>query len=95
MKKKKRGTHEHSFDSVNEIAIVRWNENSVVTVLSNHLKHEPMHRAKRFDQKKKWSSSICRIRYTSTIEQWAAWIYLTMQRTTIEYVVVARSGIGH
>lgn len=47
-----RGTYEQSFDTVNEVSAVRWNDNAVVTVLSNHLKQEPMHRAKRFDRKK-------------------------------------------
>lgn len=35
----------------NEIVVVRWNDNSIVTVASNHLLPEPMHRVKRYDRK--------------------------------------------
>lgn len=80
MKKCDRGTWEHSFDSVNEVLAVRWNDNSVVTVLSNHLKHEPMHSAKRFDQKKRnWVILTCHILYTNIREPWVAWIYSIMR----------------
>lgn len=53
-----RGSWELSFDRVNEVLAVRWNDNSVVTVLSNHLKHEPLHSAKRFDRKEKKMGQI-------------------------------------
>lgn len=51
MRKKERGAMDHAFDKNNEILMVRWNDNAVVTVASNHEPIEPMHRAKRWDKK--------------------------------------------
>lgn len=51
MKKKVRGTSDHAFDENNEILAVRWNDNAVVTVLSNYVKHEPFHGATRYSSK--------------------------------------------
>lgn len=58
MKKNPRGSMDHCFDTNNEILAVQWNDNSVVTVLSNFVKHEPTQQAKRFDRKKKQMCSI-------------------------------------
>lgn len=53
MKKKDRGESDFCFDTQNEIAAVRWNDNSVVTVLSNCTLAIPMQQTKRYDRKKK------------------------------------------
>ncbi|XP_055848110.1 piggyBac transposable element-derived protein 3-like [Episyrphus balteatus] len=53
MKKKSRGSMDFAFDKENEIAAVRWNDNSIVTVLSNHLMDQPINQAKRFDRKQR------------------------------------------
>lgn len=53
MKKQNRGTMDFAFDKENGIAAVRWNDNSIVTVLSNHLMDQPITQAKRFDRKKR------------------------------------------
>lgn len=53
MKKKERGSSDICVDLSNEILALRWNDNSVVTLLTNFLKHEPIHSAKRFDRKNK------------------------------------------
>lgn len=76
MMKTARGTWDYSFD-VNEILAVRWNDNSVVPVLTNHLKYEPGYWARRFDRKKKkkWAEPKYRIRSTNIIERWVASIY--------------------
>lgn len=52
MKKKNRGEMDYAFDTNNNILMVRWNDNSVVTVASNHEGILPMHNVKRFDRKK-------------------------------------------
>ncbi|XP_036329436.1 piggyBac transposable element-derived protein 3-like [Rhagoletis pomonella] len=53
MKKKPRGTSDFRFDMNNSILAVRWNDNAVVTLLSNFLSHTPMVRAKRYDRKQR------------------------------------------
>lgn len=53
MKKEDRGNIDFSFDKKNEIAAIRWNDNAIVTVMSNHLLDEPLKEAKRYDRKKK------------------------------------------
>lgn len=58
MKKLERGTWDYAFDSANDVLAVRWNDNSVVTVLSNHLKHEPLKQARRYDRKAKRMCNI-------------------------------------
>lgn len=51
MKKKDRGSLDYVFDKRNEMLMARWNDNSVVTIASNHEPIEPMHRVKRWDRK--------------------------------------------
>lgn len=51
MKKKERGSLDFVFDKNNEMLVARWNDNSVVTIASNHEPIEPMHRVKRWDRK--------------------------------------------
>ena len=51
MKKQERGTLDYTYDKKNAIIIARWNDNSVVTVASNHETIEPLHRVKRWDRK--------------------------------------------
>lgn len=51
--KQARGTYEYAYDENNEICVVRWNDNSVVTVASNSFGPEPIKKAKRYNRKKK------------------------------------------
>lgn len=51
MKKKERGSLDYVFDKKNELLVARWNDNSVVSIVSNHEAIEPMHRVKRWDRK--------------------------------------------
>lgn len=51
MKKKNRGQLDYVFDKNNDVLMARWNDNSVVTIASNHEPIEPMHRVKRWDRK--------------------------------------------
>ncbi|KAM8702082.1 hypothetical protein ACLKA7_004943 [Drosophila subpalustris] len=53
MRKKPRGTSDFCFDTNNSILAVRWNDNAVVTLLSNFLSHTPMARTKRYDRKQR------------------------------------------
>lgn len=53
MKKKPRGSYDYRFDKNNSVYVARWNDNSVVTMLSNFLNHEPMKRARRYDRKQR------------------------------------------
>lgn len=48
-----RGTHQYAFDDSNEVIAIRWNDNAIVTVLSNYAGHLPIHQVKRFDRKAK------------------------------------------
>ncbi|CAG5023012.1 unnamed protein product [Parnassius apollo] len=48
MKKKPRADYDHSFDTKNEITIVRWKENNVVTMGSNFDAVEPLGKVKRW-----------------------------------------------
>ena len=51
--KKVRGTYAAAYDKLSNVSILRWNDNSVVTVASNTFGVEPIGRVKRFDRKKK------------------------------------------
>ncbi|XP_036327495.1 piggyBac transposable element-derived protein 3-like [Rhagoletis pomonella] len=53
MKKRSRGSSDFVFDSNNKVLVTRWNDNSVVTIMSNFLKHEPLRHVKRYDRKGK------------------------------------------
>lgn len=49
--KKKRGSFSCVFDESMEISLVRWNDNSIVTLISTHYNVEPLATAKRFNKK--------------------------------------------
>ncbi|XP_049314451.1 piggyBac transposable element-derived protein 3-like [Bactrocera dorsalis] len=53
-KKKERGWLDYTFDRNNNVLIARWNDNSVVTIASNHETIEPLHRVKRWKGGKKY-----------------------------------------
>lgn len=53
LNKKERGSFDYCFDKQNEVLLVRWNDNSVVTVATNNGKVEPLATAKRYDRKNK------------------------------------------
>jgi len=50
MEKKPRGAHEVVLDSNNDIAVVRWKDNKVVTVASTYCGAAPISKAKRFSR---------------------------------------------
>lgn len=45
------GAHSSVFDEATGISLVRWNDNSVVTLISTHYNVEPLKTAKRFNKK--------------------------------------------
>lgn len=53
IKKKDRGTYDFSFENKQKILLVRWNDNSVVTVATNNCHIEPLVSAKRYNRKEK------------------------------------------
>lgn len=53
MKKPERGAYSCSFDRNLELLVVRWNDNSVVTVMTNNCTVLPIIQAKRYDRKEK------------------------------------------
>lgn len=58
IKKKDRGSYDFSFDNEQKILLVRWNDNSVVTVATNNCTVEPLVNAKRYNRKEKKTVSI-------------------------------------
>lgn len=53
MKKEDRGTFDSAFDTKHGISVVRWNDNSVVTMATNWDKIYPLSMAKRYSRKEK------------------------------------------
>ncbi|XP_071053352.1 piggyBac transposable element-derived protein 3-like [Onthophagus taurus] len=51
--KKERGFFDTTYDTCSKISLVRWKDNSVVTVITNHLNVEPIQSIKRCNRKKK------------------------------------------
>lgn len=51
--KNERGTYVSAYDKHSKISVVRWNDNSTVTVCSNIYNVEPLHKVKRYDRKEK------------------------------------------
>lgn len=58
MKKNERGSLDYVFDKKNDLLMARWNDNSVVTIVSNHEAIEPMHHVKRWDRKARKMTNI-------------------------------------
>lgn len=58
LSKKPRGTYEDAFDRSTNLSLVRWNDNSVVTVISNHFNSQPISNAKRYNRKEKREVNI-------------------------------------
>lgn len=56
--KKLRGSMDSRYDHVNEIGIVRWNDNSVVTVATNCESVQPLVSVKRYNRKEKRETLI-------------------------------------
>lgn len=56
--KKERGSYDSAFDESTGIALVRWNDNSVVTTISNQFTALPIGTAKRYDRKQKKEMNI-------------------------------------
>lgn len=58
MSKKNRGVHDVQFDESTNISVVRWNDNSIVTMISTHYGAEPLKSAKRFNKKQKKMENV-------------------------------------
>lgn len=53
MKKKNRGYYTHMYDSENSLLLVRWKDNSIVTMMTNFDSIEPLSRVKRWCKEEK------------------------------------------
>lgn len=53
MKKKERGSYAQAVCNKNKLAIVRWNDNKPVTLISTYVAAEPVHKIKRYSKEKK------------------------------------------
>ena len=53
MSKRARGSYDSAFDDVSKISLIRWNDNSVVTVISNNFTVEPISNTKRYNRKER------------------------------------------
>ncbi|CAH2101335.1 unnamed protein product [Euphydryas editha] len=53
MKKKPRAEFDYRFDKNNEIMLVRWKDNNICTIATNHDSHEPLGTVKRWYTEKK------------------------------------------
>ena len=53
MKKKSRGVYDYKFDKENGIFFLKWNDNSIVTIGSNHQSFTPVGSAKRWSNKER------------------------------------------
>ena len=58
LRKKDRGSFDHAYDKANDIAAVKWNDNSVVTLASNFQSTHPLLTAKRFSRSERKVVSI-------------------------------------
>jgi hypothetical protein len=52
-KKKERGYYEEKYDQENKVLVVKWNDNSVVNIMSNFEDIHPVSTAKRYSQNEK------------------------------------------
>lgn len=55
LKKSPRGTHDHKLDVNTNVSIVSWNDNSVVSLISNAAGVNPIRMVKRYSQREKKS----------------------------------------
>lgn len=53
IRKKNRGSYDFVFDSKAEVPLVRWNDNSIVTMISNNCSINPVGSAMRYDRKQR------------------------------------------
>ena len=58
MKKKDTGSFDFSFENEAEVMMVKWNDNSIVTVATNNGTVQPLASAKRYNRKEKRSVSV-------------------------------------
>ena len=52
LKKSERGDMEYTYDSTGRIAVVKWNDNAVVTTVSNFVGDSPLNQARRWSKSK-------------------------------------------
>ena len=53
IEKESRGTYNFRYDTTNKILVVRWNDNSVVTLASNYQPVHPVGTSKRYSRSEK------------------------------------------
>ncbi|CAH1990479.1 unnamed protein product [Acanthoscelides obtectus] len=53
MSKRERGAYDCAYDKNNKISMVRWNDNSIVTICSNVYSVEPINQVRRYNRKEK------------------------------------------
>lgn len=53
MTKEERGSYDYRFDKKKEILVVKWNDNKVVSVMTNYDSVDPLTTAQRYDRKEK------------------------------------------
>lgn len=58
IKKRERGCFDYRFDSKSKSCVVRWNDNSVVTLITNNISINPVQPVKRYDRKLKKEINI-------------------------------------
>lgn len=58
MQKTQRGSYDSAQDNKNEITMVRWNDNNIVTIATNYGSVHPLHKAKRFSRKERKSIHV-------------------------------------
>ncbi|KAL1497396.1 hypothetical protein ABEB36_008374 [Hypothenemus hampei] len=58
LSKQSRGSYDSQFEESNHIALVKWNDNSIVTMISTHYHVQPVTNVKRYDRKQKKQVAI-------------------------------------
>ena len=84
------------FDKTNDTLVVRWMDNTEVTIATNYDTVEPMVSVQRYTREKRkrvvfYSHNMCTYSTPKT-DAWAAAIYTTMGSLIIESVLEAKSG---
>ena len=84
---------DYFFNKTNDIFVVRWMDNTEVTIATNYDTVEPKSVCNVIPEKKEkgWRSNS-HTYSTPTTDAWAAAIYTTMGPLIIEYVLEAKSG---
>ena len=74
-----KGSFDFAFDKKNEICAVRWNDDSVVTVMTNVGKIDPLLKAKRYNRKEKKTVEVQQPNVIQDYNKtWVVLIYMIM-----------------